>query len=104
MIWSGDCLEKEERKIDEIEGIDEKEKKSRKAKIPVYKYVGETSRSAFERSWEYLNCYKSLSDDSYMLKHSLDVHGEEVMSETRYLIKVLKYTRSPFERQVRESV
>ena len=39
-----------------------------------------------------------------MLKHSLDRHGDDIMNDKRFMIKVLKYTRSPFERQVRESV
>ena len=39
-----------------------------------------------------------------MLKHALDKHEADPLDTTRYGIKVLKYTRTPFERQIRESV
>ena len=50
-----------------------------------------------------LNC-GSLNTNSYMLKHWVDIHDEEEMKEGVFRIKVLKYTKSSFERQVLESV
>ena len=54
----------------EIEG---KEKEVLRTKVKLYKYIGETSRSSYERRWEHLNdmaqkfkphaqaCYRSTS-------------------------------------------
>ena len=39
-----------------------------------------------------------------MVKHWLEKHSEEDLEEDRYLAKVIKYTRSSFERQILESV
>ena len=106
-IWCGECQEEEERKIDEDadeRDLSDKERRSLKEKIMRYGYVGETCRSAFERGLEHLGNYESLADESFMLKHSIDKHENEIMKEGRYRMKNLKYTKTPFERQIRESV
>ena len=46
----------------------------------------------------------SLSLGSYMLKHSLDMHEGEKLHASRFGVKILKYTRTSFERQILESV
>ena len=69
-----------------------------------YKYVGETSRSVYERTWEHTNSMKQLQTSSHMLKHMLEVHGEEEMEKVEFGARVLKFARSAFERQVMESV
>ena len=48
------CERKEQDKIDNLE-IEEQEKKQEKSKIKLFKYIGETSRSSFERGWEHVN-------------------------------------------------
>ena len=103
-IWCVECRDLEEKKIDAMENIEDKERMRLKNEIPTYKYIGETSRSAYERAWEHEDNYSKLSEDSYMLKHSLDIHEDKVISKERFGIRVLKYTKTPFERQIRESV
>ena len=39
-----------------------------------------------------------------MLRHMLEVHEDEERSEIKFGMKVLRYTRSSFERQILESV
>ena len=75
-----------------------------RTKIRKYKYIGETSRSAFERGWEHLNDLAQLKSTSHMLKYIVGEHPGMDLSEVEFGMKVLKYTQSSFERQIRESV
>ena len=81
----------------------EKEEKIRK-ETKLYKYLGETCRSVWERSAEHLADLRNLSPTSHLLKHILDVHEGEDMERVRFGIRVVKYTRTAFDRQILESV
>ena len=70
----------------------------------VYKYIGETSRSFYERTWEYTNSMRQLQPSSHMLKHILEKHGEEEVEKVEFGARVLKYARSAFKRLAMESV
>ena len=52
MIWCLGCQRREEKIIEE-EDLGEDEKRKRMDGIKLWKYVGETSRSIFERTWEH---------------------------------------------------
>ena len=41
--------------------------------------------------------------DSHMLKHALSEHEDKTYEEVRLRVRVIKYTRSSFERQISES-
>ena len=97
------CEAKEREKIEKME-IPKKEKVKKLSEIRKYKYIGETSRSAFERGWEHLNDMAQLKNSSHMLKHAVGVHPGEDMDKVHFGMKVIKYTQSSFERQIRESV
>ena len=45
--------------------------------IKIHKYIGETNRSVFEKSWEHLSDFENLSTKSHLLKHAVEMHGEE---------------------------
>ena len=62
-----DGMAMEERKKRNIESVTEKEKE-RGGGAPV-KYIGETSRSAYERLKEHFKDLKNISVKSHMLKH-----------------------------------
>ena len=97
------CLEKEEEKLRErIE--DDEEYEREKQKIKVWKYIGESSRSTYERAYEHQYGLKNLSTNSYMLKHGIDCHEETATEVGRFHIKVLMFARSSFDRQIQESV
>ena len=64
-------------------------------------YVGETSRSLFERTKEHWGAWESKSDKSHILKHQLMVHKEQ---EPRFVMKAVKYYRSALTRQIGEAV
>ena len=78
--------------------------KERKKEIKKYVYVGETSRSAYERGFEHLDKLASLSSNSMMLRHMLDLHEGEDMAKVKWGMKVLEYKRTAFERQIKEAV
>ena len=98
------CEERERRKIEEEEGKDEKEKTKMMEKIKIFKYVGETARSVYERSREHLSDIEQLKPCSHLLKHLLDQHEGENYDDIIFNLKVIQYCKSSFERQVLESV
>ena len=92
--WCNTCLE-----------IDKKEIESRKEKREprIFKYIGETARSPYERGLEHQMDVDSLSPGSHILKHCLEKH-EGNIEDVEFRMKVLKYTKTSFERQILESV
>ena len=97
------CQEMEQEKIENMD-IGEKEKLELKNKIKIYKYIGETSRSTFERGWEHLNDLAQLKTGSHMLKHVLLNHPDQDMEQVAFGMKILRTCKSSFERQIYESV
>ena len=81
-----------------------KKKKQEKSKIKLFKYIGETSRSSFERGWEHVNDMAQLKTSSHMLKHALTTHQEQEMSEVQFGMRIIRSCQSSFERQIYESV
>ena len=67
-IWCWDCKERMEDDIDEME-IDEDLKKKKKDAIRVPKYIGESSRSIYERTYEHTEAMRKISSKSFMVKH-----------------------------------
>ena len=68
------------------------------------KYIGETSRSAYERSKEHWNAFKDLSFQSHMLKHYFLDHEDIEMDDLEFGIRVTGTYRSAIERQIGEAV
>ena len=101
--WCQTCFEKEKEAIEQ-DVEDEQEKKRQIEMIRKHKYVGETARSAYERGWEHQEGLRKLEEDSHLLKHVAQYHQGVPMKEIRFGMKVRRYARSAFERQVLESV
>ena len=91
-----------EEKIDSLE-IEEQEKTKLKENIKRYVYIGESARSGYERLWEHQRSLEQLSPESHMLKHIVEVHEGEKIEDIEFHARILKYTRTPWERQIRES-
>ena len=103
--WCMDCVEKNQNKVEERYAGDEKKIMELKGKIRKYIYIGETCRSVYKRGFEHRNDISQLKTSSQVLRHILEMHGEEEdMEKINFGIKVLKYTQSSFERQILESV
>ena len=66
-------------------------------------YVGETSRSIFERSIEHLKAGRDRKEESFVAKHWQESHPQrEEAPEFRF--KIVKSFRDPLTRQVSESI
>ena len=104
--WCMECFEEDKKRIEEECSDEEDPKVLRKklADIKLHKYIGKSSRSTFERAWEHENSRDKLHTDSHILKHILDKHPDKKISEIEFGIRVLKFMRTPFERQIMESV
>ena len=97
------CQERDETRIREEE-TDEKKAAEKIRNIKQHAYIGETSRSAFERATEHQSAMRQLDPSSHMLRHALDRHEGEKMKEIRFGMIVLQFTKTSFERQILESV
>jgi hypothetical protein len=102
--WCMTCLENDQREAEEKADGDKEKQKELEAKIRIHKYVGESGRSLYERSFEHLSDLENLSTKSHMLKHLVDKHDKEEMDNIKFGIKVIKYAKSAYERQIYESV
>ena len=67
-------------------------------------YIGETNRSAYERGWEHCNDLAKMSNNSHMLRHLVSEHENQDFSEIKFGMRVIKFTKTSFERQVLEAV
>ena len=72
--------------------------------MKLHKYIGESARSSYERGHDHLDDLKNLKNCSHMLKHYVENHEGEQLSDMQFLMKVKKFHRSAFERQISESV
>jgi hypothetical protein len=75
-----------------------------RTKTKLYKYIGESSRSCYERGWEHQGDCDQLKPGSHMLKHILDKHEGKQPGEVIFMMKALRFHKSAFERQVHEAV
>ena len=89
--------------IEESE-IGEEEKRKKMREIKLHKYVGESSRSMYERGLEHLRDLSEYKKESHMLKHYLEHHTDEELGQMRFGAKIVKAARTAFNRQVGESV
>ena len=92
------------------EVIDGANKKKRKLttdlpkKGPHYRYIGESSRSVYERGTEHVKDLQYKRMKSHMLKHCVLKHQNMEPNSVKFRIKVLSNHKSAFERQIREAV
>ena len=82
----------------------QKEGGGKEQEVRLYKYVGETSRSCFERGLEHQHDCEQLKPSSHMLKHILDKHDGKPPGYIKFLRKAVKFRKSAFERQIQEAV
>ena len=64
-------------------------------------YVGETSRSIFERSKEHWKDFQGGSDKSHILRHQGATHPGE---QPEFVMRTVKYHRTALSRQIGEAV
>ena len=102
--WCLTCESRERRAIEENDDYDEETRKRKLREVRLHKYVGESSRSLYERGLEHLRDLEEMKKDSHMLKHYFDKHSEEKLEEMEFGGRILDKPRSAFNRQISESV
>ena len=104
--WCESCRVRDEKNENEKEDNenDKNENEKDKNETKIYKYIGETCRSSYERGSEHLADMRTIKPGSHLLKHVLDQHEGETLEEVDFRMRVVKYHKSPFERQIHESV
>ena len=102
--WCMTCENRDKREIEENEDYDEETRKRKIREVKIYKYVGESSRSLYERGLEHLRDLEELKADSHMLKHYFEKHIEEKLEEMEFGARIVDKPRSAFNRQISESV
>ena len=65
-------------------------------------YVGETSRSIFEKSREHWGAWRSGKEESHILKHQEADHGGD--TSPKFIMRVVNYYKTALSRQVGEAV
>ena len=110
--WCRDCKEEDEQRlgngnedgesITPPEVLKKRNPSKNKTEVPLYTYIGESSRSTYERGFEHQRDARDLKTTSHILKHILEKHPGSGPDEVRFDIKVLKTHQSPFERQIYE--
>ena len=101
--WCISCETKEIEKIQQ-ETEDEEERKAKIRRIKLHKYIGESSRSGYERGLEHQKDLEDLKMDSHMLKHFFNNHEGEEMKDMEFGMRLVKTHRTAFNRQISESV
>ena len=66
-------------------------------------YVGETSRSIFERAREHIKAGSEKKEESFIAKHWEENHPE-LENPPRFRFRIVKSYRDPLTRQIGESI
>ena len=100
VVYETWCRTCEKRDIEKIENSEEDEeaKKDRIRNLPLYKYIGESSRSLYERGLEHQRDLQEMKKDSHMLKHFFEKHAEENLEDMKFGAKILRKSSSAFIR------
>ena len=71
---------------------------------PLFMYIGETARSAYERGCEHLKDLQFKRGKSHYLRHAVEVHPTVPPEKLKFRMKIMSCHKSAFERQIREAV
>ena len=71
---------------------------------PFYHYIGETSRSNYERGIEHLKDLEFQRPKSHLLRHAVEIHPNVPPETLKFRMKILSSHRTAFERQICEAV
>ena len=99
-------LEKEKKNeinITKIDVMRKEEEKRKELERRTFKYIGETSRSAYERGGEHLRDLNDHDPGSHLLKHVIKYHMDDP-DNVEFRMKVLTSHFTAFNRQITEAV
>ena len=88
-----------------MEGEQEEEKWAELLKrMKIHKYIGETSRSAYERGLEHQKDLEDMKIESHMLKHYIENHEDIEIRDMEFGMRIVRKPRTAFNRQIAVSV
>ena len=105
--WCETCKKRKQKELKENkENIDKEKKRIREheKENSVYRYIGETSRSSYERGSEHKKDLKYRRTRSHLLRHCVEAHENEDPDEIEFGMKVVSSHKTSFERQLAEAV
>ena len=70
----------------------------------IYRYIGETSRSIYERGIEHKKDLQFRRTRSHLLRHCVEIHSDENPDKIEFGMRLLSSHKSAFERQLSEAV
>ena len=86
--WCRTCEQRDKERIEQ--GEEDEEEKQRMIKdLKLHKYIGESSRSFYERGLEHLRDLEELKMESHMLRHYFDCHMGESMDKMKFGGRIL---------------
>ena len=89
----------------EVENMVKKRKFEKVTEVGLYyRYIGETSRSAYERGGEHQKDLEFRRPKSHLLRHCVEKHPDLLPEKVDFRMKILSTHKSAFERQLREAV
>ena len=86
------CQKRGERKIEDASGGDIEMIREMKRQMQLHKYIGESSRSVFERAVKHQDDIHKLKTSSHMDRHLLEMHEGEERSGLIFGMRVLRFT------------
>ena len=109
--WCETCRKKNSKKNEKsdekLERGENNMKRKRENKVDddqKYRYIGESSRSIFERGKEHKSDLKYRRTRSHMLRHCEEIHTNENPDEIEFGMRLISSSRTAFERQLKEAV
>ena len=66
----------------------------------VAEYLGETCKSLYVRGKKHEDNYRLLNQDSFMLRHHLEMHSETPLGDLRFQFSIMKYHDTCFRGQI----
>ena len=97
-----DRAEKKEEENEKNGGRKRNREKEKEEEI--YRYIGETSRSTFERGSEHRKDLKYRRTTSHLLRHCVEVHENVDPDTVEFGMRMISAHRTAFERQLAEAV
>ena len=73
-------------------------------RVKLHKYIGESCRTSYERGTEHWRDAMDLNEGSHMMKHYLQYHEGESLESMDFNMRVIRYNKTAFARQIQEAV
>ena len=106
--WCETCKKRKEKENNSKKNENSREGKKRnrenEKEMNIFRYIGESSRSTYERGSEHKSDLKFRRPKSHLLRHCVEVHENEDPDKIEFGMRMISSHRTAFERQLAEAV